>query len=188
MSAGTQCDEEVECLRTRRLALRALTPRDAPTIATYLADQDVARMLARVPVPYSLADAESFVNDHGSELVLAIRAPADDRLVGLCGLNPDASGKRAELGYWIGRPHWGNGYATEAAQALIDYGFKTLGLERVDVSCRVVNVASRRVISKCGFTFCGAGMMLTAANGRVASEHFSMDRSCWKALKAWGRA
>ena len=145
-------------------------------------------MLARVPWPYALDDARAFIRRQGREVVFAICLKREATLVGLCSITPkDGRPARGEIGYWVGRPFWGKGYATEAAQAVIDYGFVALNLDGVDVSCRVVNEASRRVIWKCGFHFCGNGMIDTLASGRVASEHFSMDRSGWTSLKAWGR-
>ncbi|MCQ0987780.1 GNAT family N-acetyltransferase [Jiella marina] len=170
-----------------RVRLRPPSIDDAPTIAKLLGDYDIARMLSRVPWPYTLADAEYFIREHGDETVFAICLKKSDTLVGLCGLQTcDGPGKKGELGFWIGRPYWGNGYATEAAHAAIDYGFTALGLDEIEVSCRVINEASRRVIWKCGFHFRGNGMTDTVAAGRVASEHFSLDKSCWKSLKAWG--
>ncbi|MBO0663245.1 GNAT family N-acetyltransferase [Jiella sp. MQZ9-1] len=174
---------------TPRLRLRPLALGDAPTVAKLLDDYDIVKMLSRLPWPYSLDDAESFIADHGEETVFAICVKASGGLVGLCGLQPDETRMdRGELGFWIGRPHWGNGYATEAAHAAIDYGFTALRLNEITVNCRVINDASRRVIWKCGFRFRGNGMIDTVAAGRVAAEHFVLDRSCWRSLKSWGEA
>ncbi|MCB8836651.1 GNAT family N-acetyltransferase [Aurantimonas sp. VKM B-3413] len=173
-------------LVTPRLRLRPVAKTDAEAIANLISDRDVAKMLSRVPWPYHLEDAEAFIANHGDEIVFAICPKAGGDLAGLCSLKLNPEVRRAEIGYWIGRPYWGNGYATEAAQSVIDYGFVALDLRAIDVSCRVINEASRRVIWKCGFHFCGNGMIDTVASGRVASEHFTMDRSCWTSLKAWG--
>ncbi|MBO0903429.1 GNAT family N-acetyltransferase [Jiella sp. MQZ13P-4] len=172
---------------TPRLRLRPLRLDDAETLAALLDDFEVVRMLARVPWPYGVADAESFICDYGDETVFAVCLKASGELVGVCGLHPGRRGGNAgDLGYWIGRRHWNQGYATEAAHAAIDYGFTALGLDEITVSCRVINEASRRVVWKCGFRFSGSGMIDTLASGRVAAEHFSLDRSCWRSLKAWG--
>ncbi|WP_245308534.1 GNAT family N-acetyltransferase [Aurantimonas sp. 22II-16-19i] len=174
---------------TPRLRLRPPVPQDAEAIAALLDDYDVVKMLSRVPWPYGVEDAESFIRDHGEETVFVICLKATGDIVGICGVHPDARrSDRGELGYWIGRPFWGNGYATEAAHAAIDYGFTALGLGEIRVNCRVINEASRRVIWKCGFRFIGSGMIDTVAAGRVASEHFSLDRNCWQSLKSWGEA
>ena len=187
MTEDLTADDVDESLDTRRLRLRPLRRGDAPAIAAYLADYDVAKMLGHVPFPYKLKDAETFVEHHEGERVFAITLKASGELIGITSLR-SISPKHADLGYWLGRPHWGHGYATEAAQRMIDYGFETLKLARIDADCRVVNEASRRVLRKCGFPFCGPGMLQTLASGRVASEHYAMDRRCWEAIRAWGRS
>ena len=174
---------------TPRLRLRPPILGDAKPMAALLDDYDVVRMLSRVPWPYTQADAESVIRERGGETVFAVCLKSTGALLGICGLHGnDRHPRRAELGYWIGRPHWGQGYATEAAHAAIDYGFTALGLDEISANCRVINEASRRVIWKCGFRFTGSGMIDTVASGRVASENFSLDRSCWRSLKSWGEA
>ncbi|WP_246217627.1 GNAT family N-acetyltransferase [Jiella pacifica] len=174
---------------TPRLRLRPTSLGDADAIAALLDDHDVVKMLSRVPWPYTIEDAESFIRDRSDETVFAICLKSGGEIVGLCGIRCDANRPmRGELGYWIGRPHWGNGYATEAAHAAIDYGFTALGLDEISAHCRVINEASRKVIWKCGFRFIGSGMIDTVASGRVASEIFSLDRNCWRSLKTWGEA
>ncbi|WAP67909.1 GNAT family N-acetyltransferase [Jiella pelagia] len=180
---------ETRTVVTPRLRLRPPILADAEPVAALLDDYDVVRMLSRVPWPYTLADAQSFIRDRSDETVFAICLKSGGEVLGLCGIRGNADRPlRGELGYWIGRPHWGNGYATEAAHAAIDYGFTALGLNEISANCRVINEASRRVIWKCGFRFIGSGMIDTAASGRVASENFSLDRSCWRSLKSWGEA
>ena len=74
----------------------------------------------------------------------------DDTLVGAVGLKLEEDTGIAELGYWIGVPYWGNGYATEAAETLLDFGFDTLALERIWARAFVRNPASSRVLQKLG--------------------------------------
>lgn len=174
-------------LQTERLTLRALERRDATAIATLINDPAIATMLSRVPHPYVVDDAHDFIDDHGDERVFSLCLKPSGELIGCCGLTTAKTGRRAELGYWIGRPYWGKGHGTEGVQAVIDFGFERMGLEKVDVACRVVNDASRRVIRKCGFSFVGGGMIDTLSCGRVSSEHYVLDRSSWASLKAWGR-
>ena len=175
---------------TCRLALRPLVDEDARPIARLINDRDIAAMLARVPHPYAVSDAKAFVESQGVETVFAVclkDGEVTDELIGCCGLTPSASARRAELGYWIGRSFWGQGLATECVQATIDHGFWTMHLDAIDVSCRVVNDASRRVIHKCGFQFVGATMIQTLASGRVSGERYVLERRSWASLKAWGR-
>ena len=190
MTEDLRPEPERFAFETCRLALRPLVDEDARPIATLINDRGIAAMLARVPHPYAVSDAEEFVNDQGTDTVFAVCLKEEngtDTLIGCCGLTPNGDGKRAELGYWIGRSFWGQGLATECAQATIDHGFLAMHLDAIDVSCRVVNDASRRVIHKCGFHFVGATMIETLASGRVSGERYRLDRRSWASLKAWGR-
>ncbi len=97
-----------------------------------------------------------------------------------------ARGTSADLGYWLGEPHWGKGYATEAAQALIDAIFSYTEATELTASARVVNPRSRTVIEKCGFQFVGSDMAdAPARGGRVSVDRFRLARSTWASLKNW---
>ena len=190
MTEDLRPEPERFAFETCRLALRPLMDADASPIASLINDRDIAAMLARVPHPYATSDAEAFVGNQRGENVFAVclkHGEYTEKLIGCCGLTPDASAKRAELGYWIGRSFWGQGLATECVQATIDHGFWTMHLDAIDVSCRVVNDASRRVIHKCGFQFVGATMIQTLASGRVSGERYVLERRSWASLKSWGR-
>ncbi len=178
--------DDDECrLTTRRLVLRQARMADARDIAAYANDLQIAQMTSRIPHPYGLRDARAFLCRAADELVVAITAREDGAFLGLCSLAASDAPGTAELGYWIGRPHWGHGFATEAAQAAIDYGFGVLELAAIEVRCRVINTASRRVIQKCGFGYVGTGLSTSLAAGRVASETYRMDRRTWQSLKSW---
>ncbi len=83
----------------------------------------------------------------------------------------------AELGYWIGVPFWGCGYATEAARRLIDHAFGGLGYEVLTASARVSNPASRRVLEKCGFQWTGVGLCrIRAIASSVPVDRFRLER------------
>jgi RimJ/RimL family protein N-acetyltransferase len=139
--------------RTPRLLLRPGFPEDAPALADAIADEAVARNLAVVPWPYKLRDAEAFLASPRDpvlpSLLIFERTQAEPRLVGSCGLGRRASGA-VEMGYWIGRPYWGRGLATEACGALIEIA-RTLGLASLEGSHFVDNPASARVLEKLGF-------------------------------------
>ena len=139
--------------RTPRLLLRPGFPEDAPALADTIADEAVARNLAVVPWPYKLRDAEAFLASPRDpvlpSLLIFERTQAEPRLVGSCGLGRRASGA-VEMGYWIGRPYWGRGLATEACGALIEIA-RTLGLASLEGSHFVDNPASARVLEKLGF-------------------------------------
>jgi RimJ/RimL family protein N-acetyltransferase len=174
-------------LRTARLVLRPPHAGDAPAIAALANDFGVAEMLAHVPHPYTLDDAADFLLVAGSSVVFAVTKGADDAFMGVCGLRPTARRSVADLGYWLGRPFWGQGFATEAAHAVVDLAFRLDGIGCVLANCRAVNGRSRRVLEKCGFQFRGTGTFVSRAAGRVSSENFGLERRTWTSLRTWGR-
>lgn len=145
-----QRDATPKPIKTRRLVLRALVPSDAGEMARLAGDWDVARMTSRIPYPYSEALAEQWMQalEPGEE-VRAITLKG--ALIGAVGSMPQPDGA-AEIGYWIGRPWWGQGYATEAARALVRHCFTSGGYTRLTCAHFVDNPGSERVIRKLGFT------------------------------------
>src|SRR3954447_3154026 len=139
--------------RTPRLLLRPGFPEDAPALAAAIADQAIARNLVNVPWPYSMRDAEAFLasprNPILPSLLIFERTDRAPQLVGSCGLGRRASGA-VEMGYWIARPYWGRGLATEACSALIEIA-RTLGIGSLEGSHFVDNPTSARVLEKLGF-------------------------------------
>src|SRR6476620_3488977 len=124
VAAETLRTANLPVLETERLVLRAPRLDDAEAIATLINDRRIADNLARVPHPYTLTDAEAFIgwaskNDSEAAFLITL---ADNTLIGGCGVGV-LSGTDLEIGYWLGVPHWGNGYATEAAHAVIDHAF-----------------------------------------------------------------
>lgn len=148
MSAGV-------VLRTTRLLLRPLTTRDAEDLALLANDLDVARMTARIPHPYTVTEAFRWVASiEDEEFVRAI--VLDSLLVGVVGVAvDDVDEECAEIGYWLGKPYWMNGYATEAAHALCCYSFDVERLARLTSSHFVGNEGSRNVLLKLGFRAIG---------------------------------
>ena|SRR5271165_4095050 len=143
-------------LQTGRLTLRAYTRTDIPALIPLIGAREVAATTLRIPHPYTRDDARDFIaitqDEHsgGTGLHLAIVLRESETLCGGVGLRIESDHRRAELGYWIGVPHWGNGYATEAAGAVVNYGFSMLGLRRIFASHFANNSASARVLRKIG--------------------------------------
>jgi RimJ/RimL family protein N-acetyltransferase len=139
--------------RTPRLLLRPGFPEDAPALADAISDQAIVRNLAVVPWPYTMRDAEAFLASPRDPVLPSMlvfeRTDGAPRLAGSCGLGRRPSGA-VEMGYWIARPFWGRGYATEACTALIAIA-RTLGLACVEGSHFIDNPASARVLEKLGF-------------------------------------
>jgi len=157
--------------RTQRLLLRPGFPEDAPALAAAIADQGIVRNLATAPWPYGLRDAEAFLAAPRDPVLPSFlimeRTEGAPRLVGSCGLGRRPSGA-VELGYWIARPHWGRGIATEACTALIDIA-RTLQLPTLEGSHFLDNPASGRVLEKLGFEPTGiVAPRLSCARGEQA--------------------
>ena len=174
-------------LETERLVLRVPRFEDVPSVVAIANDRRIAEMTANLPPPYAAKDAEHWFahawtsQDHPFLLTLKTTGA----LVGATGfVMPDFGDP--EIGYWLGTAHWGRGYATEAARAVVDHLFTNRGAEAVAARARVVNPASRRVIEKCGFQWIGAGLTrsrLLASS--VPVDKFRLDRTLWASLKAW---
>ncbi len=139
-------------LQTPRLILREFVESDIPELVPLIGAREVAETTLRIPHPYEEKHAREFIASapKENELRLAIRLRSDGRLVGGIGLHPQMEHQRAELGYWIGVPFWGNGYATEAACEVIRYGFEDLKLHRIFAGHFEGNGASRAVLLKLG--------------------------------------
>lgn len=139
--------------RTDRLLLRPGWIEDAPALASAIADEMIVRNLATAPWPYRLRDAEAFLAQPRDPVLPSFlifqRTDGAPRLVGSCGLGRRASGL-VELGYWIARPHWGQGFATEAGRAVVEIA-RTLGLGQLEGAHFVDNPASARVLEKLDF-------------------------------------
>ncbi|MBT9291040.1 GNAT family N-acetyltransferase [Prosthecodimorpha staleyi] len=176
-------------VETARLVLRQPTRDDAERLAELANDIAIAENLSSMPHPYSVADALAFIdNTDVSPLRVNFGIYAKDdagRFIGTASLMP-RDGERFVVGYWIGRPHWGLGYATEATQAMVDLAFDRLDAPSVSASCRVTNGASRRVLEKSGFQYAGQGMGPSLfLRGMVPVDRFRIERPVWKSLRAW---
>lgn len=176
-------------LLTENLILRKLQATDVRPMARLANNFAVSSMTGRLPHPYFEQDASEFITrsalpeTRGCTFAVTLAKSAE--LIGVCGLRPSVRNNGPSLGYWLGEAWWGNGFGTEAAQALVDLAFKTTNHERVNASCRVVNPASRRVLEKCGFKHVDTDMIHSVAVGeRVQIDLFLLDRSSWISLRA----
>lgn len=147
-------------LPTSRLLLRPFLPWDAATVQALAGVQDVAVNTLNVPHPYPDGAAEAWIESHaqawevGRCLILAVTTE-DDGVVGTVSMQVEADHQRGELGYWIGQPFWARGYATEAARAVLGFGFDELLLNRIQARHLTRNPASGRVLQKLGMRFEG---------------------------------
>lgn len=175
-------------VRTSRLFLRPGWAEDAPALAEAINDAAIARMLARVPHPYGLEDARAFLaaaqaGDLPSLLIFR-RTAGQPRLVGGAALTRDGSddARAAQLGYWIARPYWGLGYATEAARGILAIGFDSLRLTDVTACHHLDNPASGRVLDKLGFVATGVSPSFSLArDAAIPARTYRLSREAWQA-------
>jgi GNAT superfamily N-acetyltransferase len=177
-----EMDSEESKLRSRietaRLNLRRPRTGDEADIAVMSAGRRIAENLAALPCPASGEIGETFV----------LVERGGDRLLGAAMYGPRADRPAAiEIACWIGEPHWGQGYGTEATQAIVDRAFADGRIGILWGANRVMNDRARRVIEKCGFQFRETGMVrFPILNGAVPVERFALERRTWTALRAWG--
>lgn len=168
--------------RTPRLLLRPGFPEDAPALAGAIADEAIVRNLASAPWPYAMRDAEAFLASPRDPILPSLlifeRSTSAPQLVGSCGLGRRPSGS-VEMGYWIARPFWGRGYATEACTALVDIA-RALGLTSLEGSHFLDNAASGRVLEKLGFEPLGilAPRMSCARGEAVPARLMRLELAC----------
>lgn len=165
--------------RTERLLLRPGWAEDAAPLAAAIGDEAILTKLAKAPSPYRLADAETFLGmergEGDADFLIIARTEGAPRLVGGVGLQSD--GDELELGYWIARPYWGLGFATEAARAVIDIARHTLRRSRIVSAHFIDNPASGRVLTKLGFKPTGdiVARMCRARGHAVPTKLFALD-------------
>ena len=144
-------------LRTSRLTLRPFTPADAPAVQRLASAYEVALNTLMIPHPYPEGMAEQWIAKHQAdydENRIHHFAIDDGELAGAIGLVMKGDGI-AEIGYWVGVPFWGRGYASEAAVEVIRYGFDECNLHRIFAGHFTRNAASGRVLQKAGLTYEG---------------------------------
>jgi len=186
---GSFRERSIPVLETKRLTLRAPTLKDAKAVAVLANDRRIAENTARIPHPYKLADAENFIaganKADGETVFLIIR---NGTIMGACGVAV-ADPNSPELGYWLGVPYWGQGFATEALHAVIDFAFSEFEHSALHAGARVTNPASRRVLEKCGFQWTGVGLYrINAIKSSAPIDRFRLERGIWQAIKGWGRS
>ena len=177
---------EFQPLTTERLTLRPLEPADAPAVQRYAGDERVARWTARIPHPYPDGAAEAWIAETHTQMArgegwqLGIDARGVG-LVGAIGLERDEDRVSAELGYWVGVPFWGHGYATEAACRMVRFAFETTDLAQIHARALPDNAASRRVIEKVGLGLVGPATVSLDVRGRNAEVVcYALERRAWR--------
>lgn len=148
-------------LETPRLILRPPTLADAPRVAELAGSKEVAATTLLIPHPYPPEAAVEWLTRverqraAGEGHVFCITPRDEPDFVGMIGLHVQPQHAAAEMGYWLAAPYWNRGYVTEAARAVLDYAFDSLGLRRVYAHHFHTNPASGRILQKIGMTFEG---------------------------------
>ncbi|QTL01997.1 GNAT family N-acetyltransferase [Aquabacter sp. L1I39] len=185
-------ESSIPVLETERLVLRMPRVEDVPAIAALANNVRIAEMTANLPHPYRPSDARAFVDTlaataNGITFAIFLKQEGGFAFAGMCGFGQRKGESAPEIGYWIGEPHWGRGIATEAVRAIIDFVFSETDHDRILGAARVVNPASRRVLEKCAFQWCGVGLCRVKALGAsVPVDRFQLERRTWASLRAWG--
>jgi ribosomal-protein-alanine N-acetyltransferase len=174
------------------ITLRPFGLRDAPRVQLLAGEREVAAMTAVIPHPYPDGAAEAWIAGQareqaaGREYNYAVTSSDDGTLVGAIGLRPVAT-ERENLGFWIGRPYWGRGYATAATRAVIALAFGLLDIDALTASHLTRNPASGRVMEKCGMRH----LRMETRNHRGVQEEFcvrGITRDDWERLIAMNAA
>jgi len=176
-------------LETDRLMLRRPTLADAKAIARLANDRRIAENTRRLPHPYSQDHAIEFVretaNDKRETVFLIENNHTPIGMAGIDWRQPDAP----ELGYWLGIDYWGQGFATEAARAVIDFTFEEFDIEHLISGARVANPSSRNILEKCGFQWSGVELhRFEALGSSTPVDCFRLSRSVWSSLKNWNNS
>jgi [ribosomal protein S5]-alanine N-acetyltransferase len=136
--------------------LRPFASADAKSVQTLAGEKAIASTTLNIPHPYKDGIAEEWIGTHkknfaaGTSCIFAIIRHDENVLMGAIGLEISREHRHAELGYWIGKPYWNQGYCTESAAAMLQYGFDILDLERIFAHYLARNPASGRVMQKIG--------------------------------------
>ena len=148
-------------IETNRLVLRPLEPADAEPVAAYLNDVEIARWLVRVPHPFTIEDAADFINQCcttaslGTATTLGIIMRGHDSAVirGVVALH--SLDTRPEIGFWLGRPFWGNGLMSEAVDATLTWAYASLDVDAIIAGAFQGNIASLTIQARQGFEIVG---------------------------------
>ena len=167
-----------------QLRFRRLADGDVDDLVALAGDEEVARWTAAIPHPYTAADAEVYLERARAEnrVVFAIETIADGQFVGCVRL--DEEDGRAEIGYWIGRPFWGRGHATEAVRRTVRFAFETSEIAVLDAEIMQGNDASGKVLEKAGFRSVGAAVGDVGRCDGVPTFRYCLEREDWTAMRA----
>jgi len=179
LAARRQRDALPHRIETPRLVLRAPIRGDVPDLVKLADNKNIFEVLARLPHPYTRADGIAFVEifaQRPDERPFAITL--GDQLIGVVGLSFPA-GQLPELGYWLGEPHWGKGYMSEAVKALLEAVFATGLYPRLQARALASNAGSLKVLEKAGFRRTGETIDTHAHNAGKPVVLLELEQPKW---------
>ena len=168
-------------LSSKRLLMRQPSYADIDAICTLANDWEVAKWMSRLPFPYLREDAVFFLEKViPQEAAWMVQGRESAEVLGVAGLNPHEASGTAELGYWFGSKHWGNGFATEASRAILEYAFGPASLPEVISGYFSGNARSAHVLEKLGFHAVGTDLRFCMAQARELSHvNLILTREAW---------
>lgn len=180
-------------LETPRLILRKVQPQDKQDIFTITSDRSVVRYTSTLEFTKSMEDVELLINimteryDKDLPTRWVIFHKEDKKVIGICGFYDYVPMyARAELGYALSRSYWGKGVGTEAAQAVVDFGFKNMNLNRIEATCDPENRPSSHILEKIGMKYEGILRQHIFKDGKYCDRKmYAMLRSDWSEQKAY---
>ncbi|MFP4322907.1 MAG: GNAT family N-acetyltransferase [Anaerolineales bacterium] len=145
---------------TPRMVLRHLQATDADTIYDYLQEPEIAMNVLSIPYPYTRHNAITFIEwateKMAEQPTFVLERRSDEQMLGVIGAMFEAPHRRVEIGYWLGKPHWGQGYMSEAARVLVRYIFDAYpSVQRIYAECFPYNVGSARIMQNAGMQYEG---------------------------------
>lgn len=180
-------------IATQRLLLRELEEKDLTDLAQQANNLNISKNLDLVPYPYTQEDARWFVNHCKEEQTktprenyeLGIVLKEEGKLIGIIGItNIDDFKKKAVFGYWLGEPYWGKGIMSEAARAIVDFGFEKRELERIEAGVYDGNDGSEKILQKLGFKYEGFARKATRSKSTGDfhdAKMYGILKADWKA-------
>lgn len=166
-------------LISNRLILRHFTLNDAPQVVNLAGDKRVSMSTLNIPHPYSLQEAQEWITSLAGQisqrkcLVLAVEKKEMGELIGAVSL-VSIEGDKAEIGYWMGYPYWGNGYCTESVSCLLEFSQVSLGINQFYAEHLATNPASGKVMLKNGLCFLGSVLKKDRHGNKVQLETYEL--------------
>ena len=168
---------ELPHIKTERLIMSSPHVSDLEKIRSILnAKEDYSKNTVNIPFPYTIENAKFWLNiaevglKNQNQFIFAIRLKKTNELIGGIDLGVNKQFHKAELGYWLNKKHWNNGFATEATKAIINFGFKELNLKRIFATHFEANLSSGRVMEKAGMKKEGILKCHTFKNGKYQNH------------------